>query len=55
MAVVTLQEITLETCDAHAWNVLGRDHVEGYVALEAVDRSGGVVVAWNESVFAKVN
>ena len=25
------------------------------MALEAVDRSGGVVIAWNKSLFVKVN
>ena len=53
-AVVMLQETMLETCDAQVWNVLGCSHLEGYVALEAVGRSGGVVVAWNASLFAKV-
>ena len=28
---------------------------EVYVALEVVGRSGGLVVAWNKSLFAKVN
>ena len=45
----------LEMCDAQVWNVLGRSHLEGYVALKAVGRSGGVVVARNNSLFAKVN
>ena len=31
-AVVMLQETMLETCDVQVWNVLGRDHLESYVA-----------------------
>ena len=55
VAIVMLQETTQETYDAQAWNVFGHGHVEGYMALKAVGRSVGVVVAWNESLFAKVN
>ena len=35
--------------------MLGHSHLEGYEALEAVGRSRGVVVVWNEFLFAKVN
>ena len=44
-AVVMLQETMLEMCDAQVWNVLGCGHLEGYVALKAINKSGGVVIA----------
>ena len=40
-----LQETMLEMCDAQVWNVLGCSHLEGYVALEVVGKSNGVVIA----------
>ena len=35
--------------------MLGHGHLEQNVALKAVGRLGGVVIAWNESLFVKVN
>ena len=35
--------------------MVGRGHLEGYIALEAVGRSGGVLVTSNETLFAKVD
>ena len=55
VTVVLLQETMLETCDSQVWNVVGRGHLEGYIALEAVGRSGSLLVAWNETLFAKVD
>ena len=50
-----LQETMLEMCDSQVWNVVGRGHLEGYIALEAVGRSGGVLETWNKTLFAKVD
>ena len=42
--VVMLEETMLETCDVQVWNALSRGHLEGYVALEPIGRSGGEVL-----------
>ena len=51
--VVCLQETWLEKCEPHDWRVVGGDFLEGYHAVKATGRSGGVLIAWNEGLYEK--
>ena len=51
--MVCLQETMLESCEPQVWRVVGRDLLEGYHAVNATGRSGGIVIAWNEGVYDK--
>lgn len=53
-SVVCLQETMLATCEDRIWKSVGRGQLDGYVAINAIGRSGGVIIAWNETLFAKV-
>ena len=45
--VAFLQETMLEISEVRDWNRLGRGFLEGFLAVNAVGCSGGVVIAWN--------
>ena len=49
-----IQETMLERYETRGWNMVGRGFLEGFLAVNANGRSGGVVIAWNKMVFAKV-
>ena len=51
--VVCLQETWMETCEQQDWRMVRGDLLEGYHAVKATGRSGGVVIAWNEGVYEK--
>ena len=51
--VVCLQETWLEKYEPHDWRMVGRDILEGYHAVNATGRSGGVLIAWNEGLYDK--
>ena len=51
--VVCLQETWMETCEPQDWRMVGGDFLEGYHAVKATGRSGGVVIAWNEGLYEK--
>ena len=44
-----------ERCEVRDWNGIGRCFLDGFLAVNAVGRSRGVVVAWNEAVFSRVD
>ena len=43
----------LESWEAQDWKLVGHGFLEGYLAVKAVGRSGGLVVAWNKAMFFK--
>ena len=47
------QETMLEKSEARDWNLVGRGFLEGFLAVNAIGRSGGVVITWNEAIFSK--
>ena len=49
-----IQETKLEHYDTQDWNMVGRGFLEGFQVVNANGQSGGVVVAWNETMFTKV-
>ena len=51
--VVCLQEMWMEKCEPQDWRVVGRDFLDGYHAVNATGRSGGVLIAWNEGLYDK--
>ena len=51
--VVFLQETWLEKCEPQDWRVIGGDFLEGYRAVKATGRSGGVLIAWNKGLYDK--
>ena len=48
--VVFLQETMMEECGIREWNMVGRGFLEGYAAVDANGRSGGLIVAWSEGL-----
>ena len=50
-----IQETKLECCETQDWNMVGRGFLEDFLAVNANGRSGRVIVAWNETLFTKVN
>ena len=52
--MVCIQATMLERCETHDWNMVGHGFLEGFLAVNINGRSGGVVVAWKEMMFAKV-
>ena len=50
-----IQEIMLESYETRDWNMVGRGFLEGFPAVNINGQSTGVVVAWNEMLFTKVD
>ena len=50
--VVCLHETMLETCAAWKWRAVGCGSLKGYLTVIVVGCSGGLVAAWNETVFS---
>ena len=50
-----IQETKLENCEERDWSSVGRGFLEGFLVVNANGCSGGVVVAWNNMMFCKVD
>ena len=53
--VIFLQETMWDRCRARDWNGVGRGFLDRFSTINAVGRSGGMVVACNKAVFLRVD
>ena len=44
----------MEEWETNDWRMVGRDALEGFLAVNANGRSGGLLIAWNEGLYQKV-
>ena len=53
--MVCLQETMWEWCEVRDCNGVRRGFLDGFLAVNAIGHYGGVVVAWNEATFSRVD